>query len=309
LVTKITSDIAGGAVFSLPWLVARDEGLFSKENLEVELVRSPRRKERPRRIAEATRNPNHVRSTDNHLFFEAGKAQFHRGCEWGQIRRAYDSKHGGQVISKRTAVVSQAIMVRGDSRYTHPQDLRNVPIAVHFHAGSQYMTLQMLEGFLSRDEIKLVHIPVSAQRYKALAKRMVDAITVPEPWITLAEKQNCKLICEAFCVGSEVASRDIKSGTYAAINRAIKKAVQLINRNKKKYLGYYIADVPRSIGSLRHSDFNLSRLRYVDPTPYPRDEFERAYKWMLSWNLIKPDASFESVVDNRIQAASSPVRP
>lgn len=308
MVTKITSDIAGGAVFSLPWLVARDEGLFSKENLEVELVRSPRRKERPRRIADATRNPNRVHSTDNHLFFEAGKAQFYRGCEWGQIRRAYDSKHGGQVISKRSAVVSQAIMVRGDSPYTQPQDLRHVPIAVHFHAGSQYMTLKMLEGFLARDEIKLIHIPVSAQRYKALSKRTVDAITVPEPWIALAEKEECKLICEAFCVGSEVASPDIKPEIYAAINRAIRKAVKLINRNKKKYLDYFIADVPRSIGSLRLSDFNLSRLRYVDPSPYPRDEFERAFKWMLSWNLIKPDASFESVVDNRIEAVSSRAR-
>jgi NitT/TauT family transport system substrate-binding protein len=304
LVTKITSDIAGGAVFSLAWLVARDEGLFAKEKLEVELVRSPQRQERPRRIAEALRNPNRVRSIGNHLFFEAGRAQFHRGCEWGQIRRAYDSELGGQVVSKRSAVVNQAIIVRGDSPYTHPQDLRNVPIAVHFHAGSQYMALQMLEGFLSRSEIKLVHIPVSAQRYKALGRGMVDAITVPEPWISLAEKQKWNVICEASCVGSEVASPDIKPDIYAAINRAIKKAVQRINRNKQKYLHYLISDIPRGVGSLRAVDFRLSRLRYVDPVPYPRDEFERAYKWMLSWNLIQSDAIFESVVDNRIRKSS-----
>lgn len=101
-------------------------------------------------------------------------------------------------------------------------------------------------------------------RIRTVAKRTVDAITVPEPWIALAEKEQCKLICEAFCVGSEVASPDIKPETYAAINRAISKAVKLINRNKKKYLGYFIADVPRSISFLRLSDFNLSRLRYVD---------------------------------------------
>jgi NitT/TauT family transport system substrate-binding protein len=300
LIKKITSDIAGGAVFSLPWLVARDEGLFAKEKLAVELVRSPERRERFRRIKDATRSPNRISSTGNHLFFEAGKAQFHRGCEWGQIRRAYDSELGGQVISKRSAVVSQAIIVRGDSPYIHPQDLRNVPIAVHFHAGSQYMTLQMLEGFLSRNEIKLVHIPVSAQRYKALLKGMVDAITVPEPWISLADKQKCKLICEAFCVGSEVASPDIKPEMYAAINRAIEKAVRLINRDKKKYLRYFIADIPRGIGALKPEDFHLARLRYVNPAPYPREEFQRAYEWMLSWNLIKPDASFKALVDNRI---------
>ncbi len=296
MIRKITSDIAGGAVFSLPWLVARDEGLFSEENLAVELVRSPRRKER------LQKNPNQVDSRGNHILFERGKAQFQRGCEWGQLRRAYDSKLGGRVVSKRSAIVSQAIIVRGDSPYIHPQDLRNVPVGVHFHAGSQYLTLQMLEGFLPRDEIKVVHYPVSANRYKALLDGDVGAITLPEPWISLAEKQKCKLICEAYCVGSEVASPDIDPDTYAAIGRAIKKAVRLINANKKKYLRYFIADIPRGLGSLRPADFRLSRLRYVDPVPYPAEEFERAYQWMLSWGLLRPNATFNRLIDNRITA-------
>jgi NitT/TauT family transport system substrate-binding protein len=298
LVRKITSDIAGGAVFSLPWLVARDEGLFAAEELDVKLVRSPARKER------LQRSPNQVDSRGNHLLFERGKAQFQRGCEWGQIRRAYDSRLGGRVISQRSAVVSQAIIVRGDSPYTHPRDLRNVPVGVHFHAGSQYLTLQMLEGFLSRDEIKVVHVPVSAKRYKALLKGVVGAVTLPEPWISLAEKQKCKVICEAYCIGSEVASPDIDPKTYAAIGRAIKKAVRLINHNKKKYLGYFIGDVPRGMGSLRPADFHLPRLRYVDPVPYPPDEFARAYEWMRSWGLIKPGISFDRLVDNRIGLGS-----
>jgi NitT/TauT family transport system substrate-binding protein len=291
---RIINDIAGGAVFCLPWLVARDEGLFAAENLQVKFVQSPQRKER------LQTNPDQVDSRGNHLLFELGKAQFQRGCEWGQIRRAYDSKLGGRVISKRSAVVSQAIIVRPDSPFSHPQDLRNITIAVHFHAGAHYMTLKMLEGFLSRKEIKVVHIPVSAHRYKALSKGAVDAITVPEPWISLAEKQGYKIICEAFCVGSEVGSPDIEPDTYAAINRAIKKAVQLINVKKKKYLHYFISDVPSEIGSLRPNDFHLARLRYVDPVPYPADDFARAYRWMLSWNLIPRDATFDRVIDNRI---------
>lgn len=298
MVTKITNDIAGGAVFSLPWLVARDEGLLAAEQLEVKFVRSPQRKER------LQQNPNEVDSISTHILFERGKAQFQRGCEWGQIRRAYDSKLGGRVISKRSSVVSQAIIVRGDSRYINPQDLRDVSIAVHFHAGSHYMTLQMLEGFLARNEIKLVHIPVSAHRYKALLKRTVDAITVPEPWISFAEKQKYKVICEAFCVGSEVASPEIKPEIYAAINRAIKKAVRLINGNKKKYLHYFTSSIPASIGKLGPADLHLPRLRYVDPVPYPPEEFERACRWMWSWNLISPEATFDRVVDNRIAMVS-----
>jgi NitT/TauT family transport system substrate-binding protein len=196
--------------------------------------------------------------------------------------------------------VCQAIVVRGDSPYIHPQDLRNVPVAVHFHAGSQYMALQMLEGFLARDEIKLVHIPVSSHRYTALLNGTVEAITLPEPWISLAEKQSHKVISEAFCVGSEVASPEIEPETYAAINRAIVKAVRMINGNKKKYLHYLIDDLPSKMKILRPADFHLPRLRYVDPAPYPAEEFDRACKWMSGWNLIPQNASFDQLVDNRI---------
>ena len=299
MVSKITSDIRGGAVFSLPWLVARDEGLFAAEKLDVELVHSPKSEGRP-----PIQNPEQVDSRDIHLLFELGQAQFYRGCEWGQIRRAYDSKLGGHVICKRSAVVTQSIVVRSDSPYVHPQDLSGVPVAVHFHAGSHYLTLQMLEGFLSRDEINVVHIPVTAQRYKALLDGMVEAITVAEPWISLAEKQDCKLICGAYCLGSEVASPGIDLATCAAVDRAIKKAVQLINSDKKRYLHYLIADVPPDMGSLTTENFHLPRLRYVDPVPYSPEEFNRAFKWMLSWNLIQPDAAFDQVVDNRIAVAS-----
>jgi NitT/TauT family transport system substrate-binding protein len=164
----------------------------------------------------------------------------------------------------------------------------------------------MLEGFLARDEIKVLHIPVTAHRYKALLEGSVEAITVQEPWTSLAEKKGCKLISEAYCVGSEVASPDIDAETYAAIDRAIRNAVRLINADVKKYLHYLIADVPPELGSLTPEDFHLPRLRYVDPVPYPLDEFDRAYQWMLSWNLIEAGATFDHVVDNRIGMGVDP---
>lgn len=297
---KVSSDIAGGAVFSLPWLVANDEGLFAAEGVDVRLVRSPMREKKFSGLRSAPRRPAEIDSTGNHLLFEKAKAQFQRGCEWGQLRRAYDSRLGGQVVSKRAAVVSQAVIVHRDSNYVHPRDLRNERVGVHYHAGSHYLTLQMLDGFLPRDEIKVDHIPVSSHRFEALVKGKVAAITAPEPWISLANKLGHKVLCEAYCIGSEVASPDIDADTYAAINQAIEKAVLRINRNKKKYLGYFIKEVPRSLGSLKPGDFYLPRLRYVKPEPYPREEFTCAMRWMCDWDLIAHEASFERLIDNRI---------
>lgn len=294
---KVNCDIAGGVVFSLPWLVAKDEGLFDAEGLDVTLVRSPKRENKFSGVRARPLTPAQVDSTGNHLLFEQGKAQFQRGCEWGQLRRAHDSKRGGRVVSKRAAVVTQAIIVHGASKYVCPEDLRNVTVHVHYHAGSHYLTLKMLEGFLSNKEIRVDHAPVNTNRLEALLSRKVEAVTVAEPWISLATKQGCRVLCEAYCMGSEVASPDIDAETYAAINRAISKAVRRINQNKKKYLRYFIDEAKRFGGALRPGDIYLPRLRYVDPEPYPKVEFDRATRWMQKRGLLDKKASYPSLVN------------
>ena len=74
---KVVSEISG-AVFSLPWLIAKDNGLFEAEGIDMEFV----------------------------------------GRERGYPstgRRAYESKQGAKVIALRSAVVSQAVVVGPDS--------------------------------------------------------------------------------------------------------------------------------------------------------------------------------------------------
>ena len=41
-------------------------------------------------------------------------------------------------------------MVRPDSSHYYPGTLGNKPIAVQFHAGSHYVALRLLEGYLRR---------------------------------------------------------------------------------------------------------------------------------------------------------------
>jgi NitT/TauT family transport system substrate-binding protein len=94
------------------------------------------------------------------------------------------------------------------------------------------------------------------------------------------------------------------TATFGAIDRALRQAVQLINADKKKYLHHIIADLPPELGPLQAEDFRLSRLRYVDPRPYPSEEFDRTHAWMVSWGLAPAEASFEQLVDNRVAVTS-----
>jgi NitT/TauT family transport system substrate-binding protein len=141
------------AVFSLSDLVARAEGYFEQEGLDVELVLPEKRK--ALLAAAGPRATEHaaIQSLLWHEGIEQGEFSVYHACEWGQMRRTQDTCAGAKVITKRAAVSTQAIVVRGDSRCNVPQDLANVEVAVNFHAGSHYITLGMLAGYLYRDEV------------------------------------------------------------------------------------------------------------------------------------------------------------
>jgi NitT/TauT family transport system substrate-binding protein len=298
MVTKITNEYSQ-AVFNLPWLVAQEDGLFTREGLEVEFIRS---RERDASLPPEA-DPTRVDPFWRHAPFEEFAAQSFNACEWGQIRRSHDSSAGGRIITLRPAVACQAIFVRPDSDITHPAMLRNKTIAVNFHAGSHFLTLQLLEGFMAREEIKVVHLGQARLRYQAMMDGAVDAAMLMEPFIAVADKTHCNLIVEGHYAGSEMMSPDLDPNTAAAVDRAIRGAVALINSDKGRYLHHIMADLPPELRILEPQDFRLSRLRYVEPRPYPEEEFQRTRNWMLSWGLVPQDASYEQLVDNRIGAA------
>jgi len=229
----------------------------------------------------------------------------YRACEWGQIRRTQDSRTGARVISKRAAVATQALVVRGDSPCNIPADLRRVLVAVNMHAGSHYVTLELLEGSLKREDIRPGHVGGPKQRLRFLEEGTVGAAALMEPWITVAVKRGHKIICEAFYEGAEVGVPSLDPEGYAGVERAVRRAVDSINEGIEPYLKYMIREVPSDIAALREEDFYLGRFRYVYPRPYTPEEFDRIYEWMLGWDLLSPESRFDVIVDSRIGSCSS----
>ena len=295
---KKTKVELNNAVFSLPDYVARDEGYFEQEGLDVELVEPLRRREAMGESADPVSDPRDVKSFLWHAGFEEGEFSLYHACEWGQMRRSQDSAIGAKVLTKRAAVSSQAIIVRPDSPYNVPQDLSNVPIAVNFHAGSHYITFGLLSGFIPRENVDVTHIGVPNQRFEALVEGRVAAATLMEPWISVAEKLGYKLIAESFYVGLEVADTSVDPETYGALDRARKRAVKRLQKDISPYLKYLIAEIPEDVATLTSEDFHLGRLRYVDPEPYSQEEFQKTHDWMVGWGLIKPE-EYEELVASR----------
>lgn len=304
---KKTRVEVNNAVFSLPYHVAKEEGYFAGEGYDVELVPAGSGRDRDKEVPDKPIEDHRlVKSYGWHEGIEKGEFCMYRACEWGQIRRTQDSARNVKVISKRAAVATQAIVVCADAPYNVPQDLRGKTVAVNFHAGSHYITLSMLGGsMIGKNEVRAVHVGGPKQRLRFLEEGKVEAAAVMEPWITVAAKRGLKIIAEAFYEGAEVATPDVDREMYAAITRAIDKAVAEINRDIRPYLKYMIREVPQDLAVLTESDFYLPRFRYVPPRPYTREEFEYLHDWMTSWGLLDPESGYDRIVDARRAVTSA----
>jgi NitT/TauT family transport system substrate-binding protein len=289
----------------LPELVADNEGLFAAEGLEIEWV--DRTRTAPRAADPSITDPNLVSSLLSHgAASEQGQASLYNACEWGNYRRSQDNSVGMRQAGRRGIVAYGALVVRPDSDIYTPQQLADRTIGLPYHFGTHYLALQLLEGFLSRDRIKTCLAPSSSRRrYDALLGGELEATTLTEPYITLAEKEGCRIIALAPYHGTQVAAGDLDSDTFAAFNRAITAAVRRINADKRKYLQYFI-DYHRGdprIAALTVDDFDPGRLQVIEPVPIPPDELHRTYEWMLDWNLLRPETAAADLVNPDLQAA------
>src|SRR5262249_60060756 len=99
-------------------------------------------------------------------------------CEWGAIERV-QTLGKGKIIGLDTTARTGAIMVRKDSAVTSLTDLRNVPIAVTWHAGTFYAAIEAMEAAgVPFAEIKLEH-PNDRLEARLSAQHQPPALMAP----------------------------------------------------------------------------------------------------------------------------------
>jgi NitT/TauT family transport system substrate-binding protein len=227
------------AVFNLPWLVARDEGIFAQEGIDVSVIRG-------REGGTGELPPGSIGST-----------------EWGYTRLTHATGGSGRIVLPAAAIVSEAVFVRPRSPIERPQDMAGRSVAFNLFRESDYLTLLQLEGLARGEEMRLCQLGPAPQRFEAMMNGSVDAAILVEPYIALAERQGCRLLLETSQQGTEVFGPGIEQDTLDQLDRALSEAVRRINGDKEHYVEYLIAEAPPRFGSLDPEDFHLSRIQYA----------------------------------------------
>ena len=285
------------AVHDLPVLVARDKGFFRDEGLDIEFVVTPG-------MAQVT--SNHAATFESVFdrpldsIYNEGGIDTYRMCEWGIMKRAVEARceglRGRKIVALGASMSKFAIVTSQDSTIHAPEMLKDKAIAVTPNNGSHFTTLKMMEGFLAPEHVKTMTAGSMVKRLEALREGRVAAVSLMEPWISVAQKQGLRILIESHSTRSEAASDNLDGPTLAAMFRAQARAVEVLEKDPAPFIHYFIAETG---GLLDPRDFQTWRLLHAPPQPYTQERFDDEYNWTVKWNMTVPGATYENTVDNR----------
>jgi hypothetical protein len=272
-------------VFDLPVIVGIEEKLFEQAGLDVRFSATYAEREK-----DSAEKPVMARLKEQ--MFDCGSADSYNVCEWASIDRLEKGNRGGNIAALRAAVAAQAI-VTFDETLQVPRDLSDVQIVVQELTGSHYTTLQMLESALGKEHVHIGKGGLPQKRYEGLKNGSFRAVTVMEPFISLALKDGAHIVAASFYRGGEVISPDLTPEQRKAYYDAENKAVDLINADFYKYAHHVAA---HTNGALQPHELLRAFIRYKHVDYYDVTLFDRTYDWMKTRGLTEGQSEHAQLV-------------
>jgi ABC-type nitrate/sulfonate/bicarbonate transport system substrate-binding protein len=265
-----------------PWRVAVEQGFFAEEGLDVVY-----HEDNPRG-AEGRVKDFAQRWKETQL--QQGALEVYPVCEWGAIERVQQLGKG-KIIGLDTTVRTGAIMVKGDSRIQGLADLRNVPIAVTWHAGTFYAAIEAMEAAgVPFDEIKLEH---ASDRLDALLSGRNEAAALMEPLVSRATAADCRKIADLRWRGGIVAGEDVDEETAGKLRRALNRAIDWLAENEERSRAELLRDLEPDL----RQDGLLPELTGVQR--YQPAEFKQKVDWMMERGFLADAPAYDEVVRSK----------
>src|SRR5512145_3372052 len=252
------------APHDLPLLVARDEAFLRDQGLDVEVIRTP---------GSGQRNSDHQALRANvfdrtmEALYDQGACDQFRMCEWGVMKRAVESNveaghRPAKIVALGSAMSTFAIVCDPASGIYEPEQLKGKAIGVSPFNGSHFTTLKLLEGFLKREQIKTSFAGTMKERIEALARGEVAAVSLMEPWISIAEKRGLRVLMESHSTRSEAAGDELDGPTLRKMFLAEAEAAKAIEEDPGRYAHYLIDEAG---GLLGNKELKLERIVNAAP--------------------------------------------
>ncbi|MFI9387906.1 hypothetical protein [Kutzneria sp. NPDC052558] len=275
--------------------VAEEEGYFTAEGLDYEFQAEG--------FAAAAKQTSPVRSADEAPVqlragaFEdmsAGRAcDVSSACHWAVNGVA--SAGAGKMWGHAYTITPAGIFAAPGTGYRTAADLADVPVAVGYHSGSHYATVQALEPFVARPRIKLDFAGLPVDRVRLLIRGEIEVATLFGAECYIAEQLGFRKVADAtFMVGFLIAPTADLADT-AKYFRALRRAQTAIDLHVEPYKHYWSREMPPDLAE-------LVDVRRFGPgerivfEPYTKDMFDRTQQWMGAHDLLDLPADYGQAV-------------
>lgn len=227
-----------------------------------------------------------------------GKKNMSCACHWAVNQAAADGV--GRMWGRAYAVLPSGIYVPASSPIRRPEELAGIEVAVGYHSGSHFSTIQALEPFLAADEIKLRFGGFPYDRVDALLAGDVPAAAVWGAATYLVEQHECRRVLDSTFVAGFMFDPNTDPHDVERYFRALRRAQMELDLEPERYKHYYLKEIPERY----HAEIDVrcfgpgERVVFL---PYTVEMYERAQRWMRDRGLfeehdaIRPYESFVHV--------------
>jgi NitT/TauT family transport system substrate-binding protein len=277
--------------------VAEEHGYFAAEGVDYEFQTGG--------LSSSTHTTSAVQSADSvpaelrrgafEDMSESRTCDVSAACHWAVNAAA--SAGAGKMWGSAYSVTPAGIFVAPESDLRRPEDLVGVDIAVGYHSGSHYATIQAMEQFVPFEQIKLSFQGLPNDRVRRLIRGDVQAATVFGAQYYVVEQLGYRKLADAtFTVGFLVAGTADQDDTQKYF-RALEKAQRDIDLRPDRYLKYWTRELPEDIAQL----VDVRRFgpgERIVYEPYTKEMYDVTQQWMAEHGLLDlvGESTFADVV-------------
>lgn len=264
--------------------IAVEQGYFADEGLEPELLVDAMHS------ASNHTGDDYLKRPQDRVFVEEVA---NSACAWGSVCNA--SAGVGKWVPDLYGIGRFAIVAAPGSRIRRVHELRGVPVGVGLWAGSHFTTLATLEQVLPKDQITVVHTGGPGRRLTALLDGEIEAATLLDPEIPIAEAKGLTTIAKGEFRTLFWVSATMGEEVLSAYFRALRRADSALRESPADHYHLWERNVPPALrGDYDYSTFGTGEMLMFER--FDDDMIAETVRFADRWDLRSQVDRFEDTL-------------
>jgi hypothetical protein len=264
--------------------------LFRDEGLDYEFVRGPSAD--TQKVVDASGKVTDLMSGAFESYKRAGgnkgvKSDISCACHWA-VNQA-SAQRVGTMWGKSYVVTPGGVMVPPESPITKPEQLAGQEIAVGYHSGSHFTTIQSLEPCLTKEQIKLRFGGSIWARVDIGVGRDLPAVSVWGLSFQVLEQLGFRKVLDASFMIAFMFPPGVDPADVEKFMNGMKRAQMELDFAPEKYRRYYLNEIPDRYKS--KVDVRLfspgERIVFL---PYTEEMYAKTQAWIQQRGLFEGQA-------------------